>query len=571
MRLIPIVICLMLCSCIDHSDHYDGGNENKGGEGYAAQFSNHTEISVDIDSKYEGMVYSVYYSFPYEEGSLVKEPYLVGKTPIHTTLNVPKDVKTLYILGNGKMIESTVKNISINDDAGKSRASEGDIPNVTDEVIRTINNKYFPERTNNVKGEDLYKCTDLKVAETPSSGPFEKVQVWITYLSDGGFENPLAGSKLYGKLWFYTYPSDQLENLTVGDCTFYGRDDEGKIVEVPYKQIRVQDNNTNKNGQYIFNSWEENRKAEKGEYTRVLLGEFSKGVNIGFVFRGSNERPQFTTPALNLSQKKDALNFYGDIEYIGQTLTYQNNAGTFKLEKQVSNGFIQHIQVNDFEGNVLGMENRTPIYRAYDGDYNDMLCLIQSDPVALGPVDPIDPPVVETYAVEKGYYLFEDNYPEHGDFDFNDVVVEYAITSYADNSTKEVTARLLATGCLFTNEFGFKVNGSYVPIFQDIKGYYNVRDTSDETNSLTKTKTFSGEIKPYLYNGKGYIEEGVYNTKEFPYVLKIPISDSTTENPFRWCLETKSISDAYPFNLPRDDDWFRKPTNENLLIKREER
>lgn len=561
MRLVPIVICLMLCSCIDHSDHYDGGNENKGGEGYAAQFSNHTEISVDIDSKYEGMVYSVYYSFPYEEGSLVKEPYLVGKTPIHTTLNVPKDVKTLYILGNGKMIESTVKNISINDDSGKSRATRAS--GLSDKIIAIINSKYFPESSNNVKGEDLYKCTDLKVAETPSTGKFEKAEVWLTYLSDGRFST----SGQYGKLWFYTYPSEKMNNLTVEDCKFYGRDENDDIIPVSYEKIKVKNNNKNTTRPYIFSSWEENPKAEKGKYTQVFLGKFPKGVNIGFVFRGTDERPQFTTPALNLSKKGD---FLGDLEYVGQELTYADGS-KFKLEKQVSNGFIHHIKEDGFEGNVLGMENRTPTYRAYDGDYNDMLCLIESNPVALEPAEPVTPPVIKPNAVEKGYYLFEDNYPEHGDFDFNDVVVEYAITSYTDNSTKEVTARLLATGCLFTNEFGFKVNGNYVPIFQDIKGYYNVRDTSDETNSLTKTRTFSGEIKPYLYNGKGYIEEGVYNTEEFPYVLKIPISDSTTENPFRWCLETNSISDAYPFKLPRKGDWYQNPIDENLLIKRGER
>ena len=39
------------------------------------------------------------------------------------------------------------------------------------------------------------------------------------------------------------------------------------------------------------------------------------------------------------------------------------------------------------------MENRCPNYRAYDGDYNDMLCLIESNPVAIEPAEPVTPPV----------------------------------------------------------------------------------------------------------------------------------------------------------------------------------
>ena len=44
------------------------------------------------------------------EGSLVKDPYLIGKTPIHMALEVPTHVKKLYILrGDGELIESDVK------------------------------------------------------------------------------------------------------------------------------------------------------------------------------------------------------------------------------------------------------------------------------------------------------------------------------------------------------------------------------------------------------------------------------------------------------------------------------
>lgn len=561
MKAFPLLICLALCACVDQDrDLHENGPE-KGGKDYAAQFSNQTEINVNIQSEYPGSVYSIYYNYPYEEGSLAKEPYLVGKTPIQTTLKVPNDVKTLYILGNGKMIESQVKDLSIND---KTPASRAESTGLTDKVMAAVNSKYFPESTNNVRGEDLYKCTDLVIAQTESTGEFNEAEVWLTYLSDGGFSR----SNLYGKLWFYTYPTEKMNNLTLDDCTFYGKNAAGEIVKVDYaKNIRIKNRNEDNSGEYIFWSKEENAKTKQGEYTRIYLGKFSKGQNIGFVFRGTEERPQFTTPALNLS--KTGI-FAGDLEYVGKTIRYKDNSGSFKLEKQVSNGFIQHIQEDGFEGNVLGMENRTPTYNAYDGDYNDMLCLIESNPLALEPAEPITPPGTNDYTLEKGYYLFEDNYPDQGDFDFNDVVVEYSIISYNDSQkSKQISAKLLAYGCSFINEFGFKNAGKYVPFFTDIQGFKNVRGTADETNYPIATQTLNGEVEPYLYNGKGYIEKSIYHTDEYPYVLDIPISDTSSGKTFRWCIETKSISSAYSFIAPRKKDWYTNPQDENLLIKRE--
>ncbi len=81
---------------------------------------------------------------------------------------------------------------------------------------------------------------------------------------------------------------------------------------------------------------------------------------------------------------------------------------------------------------VISSEWRTAlqVFRSYDGDYNDMLCLIETNPITIEPEEPITPPSVTEYSTKKGYYLlFEDNYPYQGDFDFNDVVIEYKIVS----------------------------------------------------------------------------------------------------------------------------------------------
>ena len=104
------VFCLLFLmeSCVKH-DIYQGEDPSvdpqeptKEEEDYIAQFENFENIQVNISSQHEGTLYSIYYEYPYEEGSLVKDPYLIGKTPILMALEVPTHVKKLYILrGDG--------------------------------------------------------------------------------------------------------------------------------------------------------------------------------------------------------------------------------------------------------------------------------------------------------------------------------------------------------------------------------------------------------------------------------------------------------------------------------------
>ena len=146
------VFCLLFLmgSCVKH-DIFQGEDPTvdpkeptKEEEDYIAQFENFENIQVNISSQHEGTLYSIYYEYPYEEGSLVKDPYLIGKTPIHMALEVPTHVKKLYILrGDGELIESDVKDITIGSGTKSSlRATNA----ISDEVLHLINNKYFPEK-----------------------------------------------------------------------------------------------------------------------------------------------------------------------------------------------------------------------------------------------------------------------------------------------------------------------------------------------------------------------------------------------------------------------------------------
>lgn len=407
----------LLFSCVNEKDLYFEGSQE-----YASTFSNVTAINVDITSAYDGSYYAIFYEFPYVDGDLVKEPFFTGTTPIKYTLEVPKDVKNLYVVGNGTMKTFKVGDISI----AETRATIS--TNAIDsKVVEYINGTCFPEASYNVRSENLHKCTDLVIAASSETGDFNEADVWTTFIGDGGF----SLSSQYGYLWFYTYPASKLKaGMTRNDVQFYGLSKTtGEIIQVSYSDIQNMRN-------YLFYSKEE-IVSGASSFKKVHLGTFEKNLNIGFVFWNGTTGAQirFSTPYLNpIIEKK--------------TLTYSTNSSYTITNKYVANGFIRHIQVADskggiFEGNVLGMENRAPSENNYDGDYNDMLCLIESNPIALKPAEVIDNPAPVEFTTKKGVYLFEDNYPERGDYDFNDAVIEYSIVDFykSSNKAKQVSAR----------------------------------------------------------------------------------------------------------------------------------
>lgn len=553
---------------------------------YSQEYNNYSDVKINIQTAYPGMTYSVYFDEPYDSlGSLSTAPFLVAQTPIDLSLRVPNDVDTLYILGAGGVVtkeaKKDIKNgvVSINTRAKfATRSNEALDSDLLAEIYSILDNKFFPEQPYNFRGEELYKCSDLKVEQLPSTGDFDEAEVWITYLGDGGFS-------MNARLWFYTYPSDKLESLTYKDCTFYGIDDKYNVIEITPESFYMKEdgvtyikdkNETFKKSTSLFHNKLENaRIANTNEYKKLYLGKFPKGVNIGFVFRGADERCQFTTPVLNLSIKGT------DYDYIEKNITLDKVTPSiqFTPTKPVANGFICSIIEGDrINVKVLGMDNRCVSNKYYDGDYNDMLCLIETSPIYLPTVEIPNSNAVEEYVVEKGVYLFEDNYPTVGDYDFNDVVVEYEIKKFVNSSAlkgREIKSRLLAYGCSFPNEFGYRIGDSdfkFEPVFTNISGYKNVGEGYSEEGLRENTLTdlpAEGDIRPYLYNGTSHVVDANYNTGAYPYVLIIPSTGNVSKE-FRWCIEGKSINDAYNFAAPRVNDWYLTPKDANLVIKRSE-
>ena len=80
--------------------------------------------------------------------------------------------------------------------------------------------------------------------------------------------------------------------------------------------------------------------------------------------------------------------------------------------------------------------------------------MIESNPRTIAPGEEVEignsgnkDPEEIACKTSVGLYLFEDNYPYRGDFDFNDAVVQYEIRDYyqSKNRAKQITVQLMAT------------------------------------------------------------------------------------------------------------------------------
>lgn len=142
--------------------------------------------------------------------------------------------------------------------------------------------------------------------------------------------------------------------------------------------------------------------------------------------------------------------------------------------------------------NVISMEDWT------DRDYNDVAFVITSDPADAIILPPAPDPGEESYTqTYRGLLAFEDNWPNGGDYDMNDVVVQY-VTNVTYNGYNEVTKivdnfTLSWTGANYSNGFayevpydlsqakvqflntnGSKISGNVITLTNDVKGTLGV-------------------------------------------------------------------------------------------------
>lgn len=132
-----------------------------------------------------------------------------------------------------------------------------------------------------------------------------------------------------------------------------------------------------------------------------------------------------------------------------------------------------------------------------------------------------------------GTLAFEDLWPGKGDYDFNDLVVDYqfAITSNVDNYIETVvgTFKIRAIGAYFQNGFGFQLSSAIDPGDLNVSGYsLSENIVTLESNGVESNQTiptiivFDNAFNEMPHPGGGGI--GVNTEESAPYVEPVVLT-----------------------------------------------
>ncbi|WP_256006468.1 LruC domain-containing protein [Pedobacter deserti] len=319
------------------------------------------------------------------------------------------------------------------DALGRPNAVLNPAPNIDFvELMKQINTS-LPERINGIELHPEYIATEaptnLKVTTLSD--------VWISFVHEGADNRNTLG--------YYTYPTGQ-------QPTTAAQIDSVHLI-FP-------------NASLLGGTGAGNMRT--GD--RVKIGRFKPGTSIGFVLiqnAFNNDK----------SVNTNALKFYTDEKY--------NIEPELHLKRH--NVLLQSVGTSN-KVFLVGFEDIRRNLTSCDNDFNDLVFFAQSQ--AVTDLDPTDipylddritdtdgdgvPDVVDEYPndparVYKKYYpsknvwgtlAFEDNWPNEGDYDFNDLVLSYRYTFVMDNANKvkDVISDLkpLAAGAVFNNGFGIQ-------------------------------------------------------------------------------------------------------------------
>lgn len=385
------------------------------------------------------------------------------------TKNISSNYKGLCVLY--KNVEVSNKGIPIPiENGGSSLVSTTTLPG---SFINQINSLY-PEKQN-VKDSDFSKNSDLRVVGKNGA------EVWVTYIGDGGFY--INNMNTYNSLMYYNYTESELSSMNyLTPATLHMT----MLLPNTHQMLCP----AGLKIQLLY--WDGN------EYSTT----FPEGTRIGFAVAREGYKG-------NGSSITDA-SAYNFKRISGSELYPQLNGdvrGNYYSTPQLNQvGMSQAVTrwMDDYDCCVTGFDIRPVGDVKSDYDFNDVLISVSSNPIpdAIQPGTVIDP--VEIAVASESIYgtlAFEDLWPNQGDYDMNDFVVNYTYTFGKDeaNNITRITLEFdpIAKGAASSTQIGF---GITLPIdknnISSLEGATLEKDNDNTTlivwNNVSNIAQFNG-------------------------------------------------------------------------------
>lgn len=372
-------------------------------------------------------------------------------------------------------------------------------------------NLAFPEK---VKADPKY----LSGTSTSLTKP---AKVWISIIHTNGTQWDNA-------LGYFYHPTNALNELIHEQRTGLTNKE---IIAVPLAKLKATDSKLSlTSGDYV-------QLQYFNEDTQSWQEEFPAGLTIGWMLHPKSyvRGKQYLTSG-GWQWPLHSINTLNTDNHRIDCIVF--NAGT-EQEPFVCVGFEDDYRRNN--------------YPSADEDFNDVMFHIKTDPAtAIEPVPEIPKEEdVKTTVTKNGILAFEDNWPSEGDYDLNDVVVQYSskatLTCRVGESVTYVTKledrfSLIHNGGVFFNKFGYKVDidPSYVEsITINGSAYTPVPDKFDGNN---------GFIVDLCENIQSYLARYTSGVTPKDYNIVIKLKDGITES--QW----ETVCAPYnPFITPKDN------------------
>lgn len=452
--------------------------------------------------------------------------------------------KTLYAVATDIHIPATVSTSGVSFVTSAGRASEDETVKNADWCLKW--SQYY--RDHLVEREDntgMINQTDN--IDLLTTGDDTKISVSFLY----------SGASVGSRVYYYYYSKDDVP-ATPTECQeifyrFYNQGDRFCLFA-----------NEGQNNNGFLNGWaNEVENGMIGKNQELLYygpdgtaesgTDFPKDVYVGFFLFSNWDDvcpPIFTNRFFN-AQSNITTNAGGYRPYVESTASDlvrgKAQAGVFKnAEAEVLFYGIEDLPVTYTE--------RTTPLDPCDHDFNDIILAVHTDfdKIDEGDIEELDEnKVIKLF---EGTLLFEDLFPEQGDYDMNDVIVEYKYSKLVSNQDGEKVLaynyefRPKYDGATYINDFYINVPGQVAPI----KVY--------ENNAASVGKIFTGvllenpgvftltqaSVDPYIYvRNTGY---------EVHLSGKSPTAGAKTEGltaitKLYFSIRDDNEQDQYPFAM----------------------
>jgi len=326
--------------------------------------------------------------------------------------------------------------------------------------------------------------------------------------------------------------------------------------------------------------WKTEKKAKSYfENACVLVGE---NYTIDKESSSNNYKDVYITSNISLgwhgsgNYKQDK----GTIEYNGARIQLAGTSGNFELNNSKASGSIELITFKNHEtGGTGGGEIKSSsslngnvqlnyYYTSSQGDLEDDGNVFTGNkiyqnltdlyfPNNCGPSEPVVDTIYNYFPAEGSYgtLAFEDLWPYKGDYDFNDMVIDYnfEILTNSDNYVFGVNAEFIvkASGAGFKNGFGFQLSDDLnisdlsVSGYELNENYINLNSDGLELNQSKPTIiVFDNVFTLMPHPGSGI---GVNTTPGAPYVQPYTIEIAIQIVPDTYTSNDLDVSNFNPF------------------------